>query len=322
MALSSTRCFRFRSFSLQDMSHPQMPKAIDNARIAILTCPFEPPKPKTTHKLDVTSAEDFQRLRDYEQRTFLEMVKQVCNFFLLDVIIYPLTFFRLRIAVQISPFANGVSTTKLITFFSPTNSLQCGGWVAPTLRFVACAKSLPQQLIAIATGGRIVPRFAELNPEKLGFAGRVRELQFGTTKVYLLDFNHHRSFCPRFFLTFLGPHACDRGLQELEGCHRVHSWRKQDGSPIFRRFLQPRSSKRPSAVSMTLCVSFGILFATIALSMVAVPRKLPAALPSMSLPTRLFSALIIYCPSYVGSKICTLVCANFANFVNVPDGHS
>ena len=34
----------------KDMSHPQMPKRIENARIAILTCPFEPPKPKTKHK--------------------------------------------------------------------------------------------------------------------------------------------------------------------------------------------------------------------------------------------------------------------------------
>lgn len=42
------------------------------------------------------------------------------------------------------------------------------------------------QLIAIATGGRIVPRFEELNPEKLGYAGLVRELVFGTTKERML----------------------------------------------------------------------------------------------------------------------------------------
>ena len=39
------------------------------------------------------------------------------------------------------------------------------------------------ELIAIATGGRIVPRFQELTKEKLGKAGLVRELSFGTTKV-------------------------------------------------------------------------------------------------------------------------------------------
>nr|GMD11222.1 T-complex protein 1 subunit epsilon [Ipomoea batatas] len=38
------------------------------------------------------------------------------------------------------------------------------------------------ELIAIATGGRIVPRFQELSPEKLGRAGLVQEKSFGTTK--------------------------------------------------------------------------------------------------------------------------------------------
>ena len=34
----------------KDMSHPQMPKNLKDVKIAILTCPFEPPKPKTKHK--------------------------------------------------------------------------------------------------------------------------------------------------------------------------------------------------------------------------------------------------------------------------------
>lgn len=42
-----------------------------------MTCPFEPPKPKTKHKLDVTSVEDYKELRKYEQDTFNLMVKQV-----------------------------------------------------------------------------------------------------------------------------------------------------------------------------------------------------------------------------------------------------
>ncbi len=42
------------------------------------------------------------------------------------------------------------------------------------------------QLIAIATGGRIVPRFSELSQDKLGHAGLVRELSFGTTKDKML----------------------------------------------------------------------------------------------------------------------------------------
>lgn len=41
-------------------------------------------------------------------------------------------------------------------------------------------------MIAIATGGRIVPRFEELTPDKLGRAGLVREISFGTTKDRML----------------------------------------------------------------------------------------------------------------------------------------
>jgi hypothetical protein len=46
-------------------------------KLAILTCPFEPPKPKTKHKLDVTSVEDYKALRQYEAEKFSEMVQQV-----------------------------------------------------------------------------------------------------------------------------------------------------------------------------------------------------------------------------------------------------
>ena len=41
-------------------------------------------------------------------------------------------------------------------------------------------------MIAIATGGRIVPRFQELTEDKLGSAGLVREMSFGTTKDKML----------------------------------------------------------------------------------------------------------------------------------------
>jgi len=51
----------------KDFSHPQMPKELKDVKLAILTCPFEPPKPKTKHKLDVTNVEDYKKLRQYEK---------------------------------------------------------------------------------------------------------------------------------------------------------------------------------------------------------------------------------------------------------------
>lgn len=141
----------------KDFSHPQMPKTIKDAKIAILTCPFEPPKPKTKHKLDVTSVEDYKKLRDYDKEKFEEMVTQVKE-----------TGANLAICQWgFDDEANHLLLAKEL----------------PAVRWVGGPEI---ELIAIATGGRIVPRFSELTTEKLGHAGIVRELSFGTTKDKML----------------------------------------------------------------------------------------------------------------------------------------
>lgn len=141
----------------KDMSHPQMPKRIENAKIAILTCPFEPPKPKTKHKLDVTSVEDYKKLRAYEKATFQKMIKEVKDT-------------GANLAICQWGFDDEANHLLL------QNELPAVRWVGgPEI-----------ELIAIATGGRIVPRFSELTADKLGVAGVVRELTFGTTKDRML----------------------------------------------------------------------------------------------------------------------------------------
>uniref|UniRef100_N1QYM8 T-complex protein 1 subunit epsilon n=1 Tax=Aegilops tauschii TaxID=37682 RepID=N1QYM8_AEGTA len=141
----------------KDMSHPQMPKRIEDANIAILTCPFEPPKPKTKHKVDIDTVEKFQTMRGQEQKYFDEMV-QKCK---------------------------DVGATLVICqwgFDDEANHLLMQRNL-PAVRWVG---GVELELIAIATGGRIVPRFQELTPDKLGQAGLVREKSFGTTKDRML----------------------------------------------------------------------------------------------------------------------------------------
>jgi len=53
----------------------------------------------------------------------------------------------------------------------------------PSVRWVG---GVELELIAIATGGRIVPRFEEATADKLGKAGHVKEISFGTTKERML----------------------------------------------------------------------------------------------------------------------------------------
>ncbi len=61
----------------KEISHPQMDKEIKDAKICILTCPFEPPKIKTNHTLKVKSADDYRKLYEMEQKYFVDMVKSV-----------------------------------------------------------------------------------------------------------------------------------------------------------------------------------------------------------------------------------------------------
>ncbi|KAF8627057.1 hypothetical protein AX17_006397 [Amanita inopinata Kibby_2008] len=141
----------------KDMSHPQMPSVVHNARLAILTCPFEPPRPKTKHKLDITSVEEFRNLRDYEKEKFADMIKRVKD---------------AGANLVICQWGFDDEANHLLM----QNDLPAVRWVGgPEI-----------ELIAIATQGRIVPRFEDLKPEKLGKAGIVREITFGTTRDKML----------------------------------------------------------------------------------------------------------------------------------------
>ncbi|KAL5504171.1 CCT5 [Sanghuangporus vaninii] len=141
----------------KDMSHPGMPSTVRDARIAILTCPFEPPRPKTKHKLDITSVEEFKKLREYEKEKFTDMIKRVKD---------------TGANLVICQWGFDDEANHLLM----QNDLPAVRWVGgPEI-----------ELIAIATNGRIVPRFEDLSPEKLGKAGIVREVTFGTTKDKML----------------------------------------------------------------------------------------------------------------------------------------
>ncbi|KAK9046657.1 hypothetical protein V6N11_052540 [Hibiscus sabdariffa] len=114
-------------------------------------------KPKTKHKVEIDTVEKFQNLRQQEQKYFDDMV-QKCK---------------------------DVGATLVICqwgFDDEANHLLMHRNL-PAVRWVG---GVELELIAIATGGRIVPRFQELTPEKLGRAGLVREKSFGTTKDKML----------------------------------------------------------------------------------------------------------------------------------------
>ncbi|EZG45358.1 putative chaperonin containing T-complex 1 delta subunit, tcpd protein [Gregarina niphandrodes] len=132
-------------------SHSQMRTEIQDAKIAILTCPFEPPKPKTKHKLTVKSREAYKELVDKEQEYFKDMVAKVK--------------------------ASGANVVMCQWGFDDEANHLLFQNDLPAVRWVSGNEI---ELISLATGGPIVPRFEDLTPEKLGTAKCVREISMGT----------------------------------------------------------------------------------------------------------------------------------------------
>jgi len=54
-----------------------MAKVINGAKLCILTCPFEPPKPNTKHNINIKTGIDYKKLYQTEQNYFTDMVKKV-----------------------------------------------------------------------------------------------------------------------------------------------------------------------------------------------------------------------------------------------------
>jgi len=134
-----------------------MPKVVKDAKICILTCPFEPPKPKTTHKVVIKTVEQYEQLARTEQDYFTDMIKKIKDS---------------GATLVLCQWGFDDEANHLLM----VNNLPAARWVG----------GVDIELLAIATGGRIIPRFEEISPEKLGKAALVKEIAFGTTKERML----------------------------------------------------------------------------------------------------------------------------------------
>jgi len=141
-----------------------MVKEIKDAKVCILTCPFEPPKPKTKHGLEIKSKEDYEKLYNMEQQYFVDMVQKVKD--------------------------SGANVVLCQWGFDDEANHLLMHNKLPAVRWVG---GVEIELLAIATGARIIPRFEEIKPEKLGKAGVIKEFTFGTSndKVLLIQDCEH-----------------------------------------------------------------------------------------------------------------------------------
>ncbi|KAL3944862.1 MAG: hypothetical protein SGBAC_001064 [Bacillariaceae sp.] len=135
----------------KEFSHPQMPTEIADAKLCILTCPLEPPKPKTKHKLQISSVGAYEELYNQEQQYFRDMIQKIkdsgCN-------------------LVICQWGFDDEANHLLLQHE-----------LPAVRWMG---GVEIEHIAIATGGRIVARVEELTEDKLGKVGKVKQISLGT----------------------------------------------------------------------------------------------------------------------------------------------
>jgi len=143
----------------KEFSHPQMGKEFKNAKIALLSCPFEPPRLKNKNSLLIHSAEEYKKVEKYEKSKFLEMIAALKN-----------------------------SKADLVMcqwgFDDEANSLLMQNSL-PAVRWVG-GHDLGH--MAAHIGGSIISRFEDLKEEHLGLAN-VREESLGTdsSKIIIVE---------------------------------------------------------------------------------------------------------------------------------------
>lgn len=141
----------------KEFSHAQMPKLVENAKIAILNCPFEPPRPKTKHKLDIISGGDLKQLKEYEVSIFQSMIDNLK---------------KADVSLVICQWGFDDEANYLLL----KNEL-------PAVRWVMGGDI---ELVAKATRGNIISRFEDIEKSKLGSAKFVKEISLGTSKEHYI----------------------------------------------------------------------------------------------------------------------------------------
>lgn len=137
----------------KNFSHPQMVLSnenFSNQKIALLSCPFEPPKIKSNHLLEISNVDDYKNLESYEKEKFVEMIR----------------------------FLKNCGANLIFCqwgFDDEANSLLFEHNL-PAVRWIG---GQDMELLALYTNGNIVSRFEDLRKEDLGTA-KIENLVLGT----------------------------------------------------------------------------------------------------------------------------------------------
>jgi thermosome len=142
----------------KEAAHREMPKKVENAKIAVLSCPLEIEKIELDTKIIVKKSEQLKDFLQEEENTLKRMVNKLSE-----------------LGVNVVFTEKGID--DLVQYHLASRGILAAEWVE---------KSRIQN-IASATGAQIVADVNDLTSDDLGNAGVVREREFGEERVIIVE---------------------------------------------------------------------------------------------------------------------------------------
>ncbi len=142
----------------KEVVHPDMPRVVKNAKIAVLDTPLEVQKPDLSTKIRVTDLDQLEQFLEEETKLIKEMVERIA-----------------------ATGASVVVTQKGIDEVAQHFLAKKG------IMAVRRVKRSDIEKIAKATGAKIVTSLRDLKPEDLGYAELVEEKRVGEDKMIFIE---------------------------------------------------------------------------------------------------------------------------------------
>jgi thermosome len=138
--------------------HPNMPKTVKSAKIALLDCPLEIEKTEIDAKIEITSPDQLQSFLDQEEKMLKDMVEKIK-----------------KVGANVVLCQKGVD--DLVQHYLAKNGILAARRV----------KESDLKKIAKATGSRVSTSVDELTKDDLGVAGLVEERKIGDENMIFIE---------------------------------------------------------------------------------------------------------------------------------------
>ncbi|MEM3781705.1 MAG: thermosome subunit beta [Candidatus Micrarchaeaceae archaeon] len=142
----------------KEVAHPQMPKSLTNAKVALLDVALEIEKTETDARIEITSPEQMESFLKQEEKMLKEMVDKIAK-----------------------SGANAIFVEKGIDDIAQHYLAKAG------ILAVRRVKKSDIEKLAKATGAKLVTSLDDLSPSDTGFAGLIEERKVGGEQMVFVE---------------------------------------------------------------------------------------------------------------------------------------